>query len=129
SVDQFLKIEAGDRYLDVAADPAARGLCEAMLAAMARGTRCAGFENDFAVFVGEEVLGEDRPLRTPTLVVHAVKDPMAPVDHVDWLFAHAPHCERVSVHAAGHLVWAGPEARVMHEARVRFLRAHAGRAA
>lgn len=129
SVNQFLKTEAGARYSDVAADPATQGLCKTTLAAMARGTRYAGFENDFAVFTNEDIIGTHSSLRTPTLVIHDEQDPMAPVDHVDWFVSIVPSCERVSVHAAGHLIWVGPDAEVMHEIRVRFLREHAHRAA
>jgi pimeloyl-ACP methyl ester carboxylesterase len=41
TVTQLLKMEAGERYVDVAADPATRTLCATTLAAMVRGTRYA----------------------------------------------------------------------------------------
>lgn len=129
TVAQFLKAEAGDRYLEVAGDPASQTLCKRTLAAMAHGTKYAGFENDFVVFTSEDVIGPDSSMQTPTLIVHDVKDPSAPLDHVDWLVSKCPTCERVSVHAAGHLIWVGPDANVMHQTRVRFLKAHAKRAA
>jgi pimeloyl-ACP methyl ester carboxylesterase len=128
SMHRFLKTEAGDRSPEVAGDPAARDLCQATLAAMAQGTKCAGFENDFVVFTSEDILGPSSSLATPTLVIHDEKDPLAPVDHVDWFVSCFPECERVSVHAAGHLLWAGPDAEIMHRTRVRFLREHARRA-
>jgi pimeloyl-ACP methyl ester carboxylesterase len=128
-VDRFLRTEAGDRYPDAAGDPAARRLGEATLAAMARGTRCPGFENDFVVFTRDPIVGPDRPLRAPTLIAHDVTDPMAPAAHVDWFVSTFPHCERVPLHAAGHLVWVGPDAAVMHRARVQFLREHSAPAA
>lgn len=128
TVAQFLKTEAGNRYPEVAGDPAAQTLCEKTLAAMDRGVRCAGFENDFIVFTGEDIIDPDGSVRTPTLIIHDVTDPVAPEDHVAWLVAKCPHCETVSVHAAGHLIWVGPGADVMHRARVRFLREHAWRA-
>ena len=129
SVKQFLKTEAGDRYADVAGDPAAQRLCQTTLAAMARGTKYAGFENDFVVFTNEVIVGPDSSLQTPTLILHDVKDPMAPVDHVDWFVSNFPKCERVSIHAAGHLIWVGPDADIVQSSRVRFLREHAKRAA
>jgi pimeloyl-ACP methyl ester carboxylesterase len=122
SVQQFLKAEAGDRYADVDEDPATQSLCETTLAAMAQGTKYAGFENDFVVFTNDDIIGANRPLRTPTLVLHDVKDPMAPVDHVAWFVSKVPDCERVAVHTAGHLIWVGPDADVMQQTRVRFLR-------
>ena len=129
TVAQFLKTEAGERYPEVADDPACQALGEKTLAAMAQGVRCAGFENDFVVFTSEDVIGPDRSMRTPTLIIHDVSDPMAPEDHVAWLVAEWPQCETISVHTAGHLIWVGPGTEVMHRARVRFLREHASRAA
>ena len=126
---QLLKTEAGDRYPEVADDPAAHALCEKTLAAMAQGTKCPGFANDFVVFTGEDILGPDGSVQTPALVIHDEADPVAPVDHVAWFAANCARCETVSVRAAGHLIWVGPGAEVMHKARVRFLREQAGRAA
>ena len=126
---QFLKAEAGGRYPDVAGEPASQALCETALAAMREGVKCAGFENDFAVFTGEDVLGPGGSIQTPTLVIHDAEDPMAPADHVDWFVSKCQNCERLSVHAAGHLIWVGPDVDVMHQTRVRFLKEHAKRAA
>src|SRR5690606_14124524 len=70
TVAQFLKMEAGERYREAAADPACMALCETTLAAMAQGTRCAGFANDFAVFINEDILGPDSTLRARTLIIH-----------------------------------------------------------
>jgi pimeloyl-ACP methyl ester carboxylesterase len=129
TASQFLKSEAGERYPDVAADPACRALCEQTLTAMVQGTRCAGFDNDFAVFTGEDILAPGGLVHTPTLIIHDASDPMAPQDHVWWLVARYPQCEVIPVHAAGHLIWVGPGADAMHKARVRFLREHARREA
>jgi pimeloyl-ACP methyl ester carboxylesterase len=76
------------------------------------------------VFTGEEIIGPADVLQPPTLVIHDALDPIASVDHVDWFVSRFPQCERVSVHAAGHLIWAGADAPLMHESRVRFLREH-----
>ena len=124
SVKQLMKTEAGGRYNDVAADPATEALCRTTLTAMKQGTKSPGFENDFVVFISEDIPGENSSLEAPTLMIHDEQDPMAPVDHVDWFASMVPDCERVSVHAAGHLIWVGPEADVMHKSRVRFLREH-----
>jgi pimeloyl-ACP methyl ester carboxylesterase len=125
NAEQFLKTQAGDRYPDIVGDPAAAKLAEASLAAMARGTNDAGFENDFVIFTSEDVIGPNGSLQAPTLVMHDTMDSLAPVDHVDWFVSHFPACQRVSVHAAGHLIWVGPDAGRMHQTRVRFLREHA----
>jgi pimeloyl-ACP methyl ester carboxylesterase len=121
---QFLKMEAGERYVDVANDPALQTLSKATLTAMHHAVHSPGFDNDFAVFTREEIIGTGDVLQPPTLVLHDALDPIAPVEHVDWFVAHFPQCRRVTLHVAGHLVWAGPDARLMHETRVRFLREH-----
>ena len=46
---------------------------------------------------------------------------------VEWFVSQCRNCERVSVHAAGHLIWVGPDADVMHQTRMRFLKEHANR--
>jgi len=121
---QLLKTEAGERYPDVAGDPVSQTLSTTTLAAMGQGTRYAGFENDFVVFTNEDIIGANSSMQTPTLIMHDVKDPLAPVDHVVWFVSRFPRCERVSVHAAGHLIWVGPDADVMHQSRTRFLKEH-----
>ena len=117
SVNQFRKTEAGDRYPDVADDPAVQRLCQTTLAAMARGTKYTGFENDFVMFTNDVIVEPDSSLQTLTLILHDVKDPMAPVDHVDWFVSNFPNCERVSIHAAGHLIWVGPDADIVQKSR------------
>jgi pimeloyl-ACP methyl ester carboxylesterase len=122
SVEQFLKVEAGDRYFELAGDPASLSLCKSTLLAMANGIKCTGFENDFVIFTNEDMLGGSGSMGTPTLLIHDASDPMAPVEHVDWFASKIPNCERVAVHAAGHLIWVGRDADLMHQTRVRFLK-------
>ena len=93
---------------------------------MAHGTRCAGFENDFLVFMHEDLFNRGCSIKAPTLLIHDASDPFAPVDHVQWFMSKVPHCKQVSVHAAGHLIWIGRDADLMHATRVQFLREHAG---
>ena len=124
SVKQLLKTESGTRYADVASDSAAHALCETTLAAMRQGTKQPGFENDFIVFMNEDVISVNSSLQTPTLIIHDVMDPITPVEHVEWFATRFPQCARVSVHTAGHLIWVGSEADLMHQARLRFLRPH-----
>jgi pimeloyl-ACP methyl ester carboxylesterase len=124
-VRQFLKMETGDRYSEFVDDPTVLSLCKSTLAAMAHGIRYSGFENDFAIFTDEEIIDASRAIDTRTLVIHDASDPMAPVDHVEWFASHVPHCRRVSVHTAGHLIWAGPDADLMHQTRVSFLKEYA----
>ena len=129
SVKQFLTMEAGDRYSDVAGDPAVQRLCKTSLAAMAQAIQCTGFENDVVVFINEDIIGTNEVITNPTLVIHDASDPMAPVCHVDWFVSKVPHCRRVSLRTAGHLIWVGLDADAMHQNRVRFLMEHATGAA
>jgi pimeloyl-ACP methyl ester carboxylesterase len=122
SATRLLQAEAGSRYPEAVRDPQALALCEATLAAMRQGTLHPGFENDLEVFIKEDVVGSDTRIETPTLVLHDEADPSAPVAHVNWLASRCTQCERVSLHAAGHLVWVGPDADAMHRKRVQFLR-------
>ena len=95
---------------------------------MAHGTKCDGFENDFLVFLNEDIFGGSVTIESPTLIIHDTCDPMAPAGHVDWFVSKVPHSEVASLHTAGHLIWVGPDANVMHQTRVRFLKGHHARA-
>lgn len=121
---QLLQMESGARYAEAAGDPTCQELAGKTLAAMVQGVRCAGFENDLAVFTREEILAPDVSLATPTLILHDAADPLAPAEHVAWFAERCGACETVSLHAAGHLIWVGPDADAMHQARVRFLKRH-----
>ena len=129
TADQFLKKEAGIRYASVADDAAALQLCRDALARMIDGVRNPGFENDFIIFVNEDVIDDKDQVTVPTLILHDEHDPITPVDHVHWFSALVPDCELVSLHTAGHLVWVGPDSQTMHDTRVRFLMRHANGAA
>lgn len=119
----FLQLESGERFCEVQDDPTALELCRASVESMRRGVHEPGFENDFEVFVSENVL-EPGAVACPTLVIHDPCDPIVPVDHADWTIDCIPHAERFDVHAAGHLVWVGRDAEAMHARRVQFLRQH-----
>lgn len=129
TVDQFMKLEAGTRYESVRDDPTVRDVCKKSLDAMTDGPVHAGFENDMIVFTTEDIISEQTPITSPTLILHDRLDPMAPVAHVDWFATFHPDCKRVPIHTAGHLVWAGPDAGLMHETRVRFMTVHGKNAA
>ncbi len=120
----FLKLESGERFPDVANDPAALQFCQSTSQEMNRAIRSAGFDNDMTVFLSEDILPDPRALQAPTLIIHDPQDPIAPVAHVDWLTTVVPTCERMAVHVAGHLVWIGPEAARMHASRVAFVKKH-----
>ena len=105
SVEQFLQMEAGDRYFELTDDSASLDLCKSTQMAMTRGIKCKGFENDLVIFTSEDIIDGCGSIGTPTLVIHDTSDPIAPADHVDWFASKVPHCERVTVHAQG--TWSG----------------------
>lgn len=122
--EKFLQLEAGARYPEVAADPRALEISAATIASMKRVTRAPGFKNDMRLYVDEDVLDDQSNLDVPTLVIHDELDPLAPVAHVDWFCSRVPTASRLTIRAAGHLVWAGPDAHHMHASRLDFLHAH-----
>ena len=87
-------------------------------------TRHRGFDKDFVIFTEEDIVCSKDDIKIPTLVIHDVADPRDPVAHVDWFASMAPRCQRVNVRTVGHLIWAGPDADLMHRTRVSFLREH-----
>lgn len=129
TVGQFMKMEAGTRYESVRDDPMTLDVCRKSLDAMADGPSHPGFENDMVVFVTEDIVVDATPITPPALILHDRQDPIAPAAHVDWFASFNPECKCVPLHSAGHLVWAGPDANLMHEARVRFMTEYAKRAA
>ena len=61
-------------------------------------------------------------IECPTLLIHDPFDPVAPIDHANWVADCIPQAERCLVHAGGHFVWIGKDAVEMHRRRVVFLR-------
>jgi pimeloyl-ACP methyl ester carboxylesterase len=121
---KFLAFQAGARFPAVQNDTGALELCRETLESMRRCLRnCAGFENDFVLFLNESGLGPGSVVR-PTLVIHDPADPMAPVAHADWACECVPSAERCCVEAGGHIIWFGRDAGVMHDRRASFLRTY-----
>jgi pimeloyl-ACP methyl ester carboxylesterase len=122
----LLRLEAGRRADEARGDHAALELSRITLGCMKEcQKRCDGFENDFEILLGEDLLLPGA-VTCPTLVVHDPLDPMAPSDHRDWTIECIPHAERCDVHALGHLIWIGADAEAMHRQRVEFIGRHAG---
>lgn len=124
---QFLRMEAGERYPEVKNDRHALEVAEASIDLMKKGLGFPGFENDMRIFVQEDVIAETDKLHVPSMVIHDPLDPMAPVAQIEWFCSLVPSCQRVTVEAAGHLVWAGRDFERVHESRVQFLREHSWR--
>jgi len=63
-------------------------------------------------------------IRAPTLIIHDGKDPFVPVLHAQEAKARLPQATLRTFSLAGHIIWLGRQARLMHETRVAFLRQH-----
>jgi pimeloyl-ACP methyl ester carboxylesterase len=63
-------------------------------------------------------------IRAPTLIIHDGKDPFVPVLHALEAKARLPQATLRTFSLAGHVIWLGRQARLMHETRVEFLRQH-----
>jgi pimeloyl-ACP methyl ester carboxylesterase len=57
-----------------------------------------------------------------TLIVHDPADPFVPFVHAETAAQRVASARLCPFHLAGHILWLGPEASAMHEARVNFLR-------
>jgi pimeloyl-ACP methyl ester carboxylesterase len=122
----LLRLESGRRIDEARSNAAALELSELTLRSMKDCQRRGeGFENDFDILLGEDLLTPGT-ITCPTLVIHDALDPMAPLAHYQWTIECIPHAERCDVHALGHLIWIGVGADAMHSQRVRFLRTHTG---
>src|SRR5262245_40697984 len=63
-------------------------------------------------------------IRAPTLIIHDGKDPFVPVLHAQEAKARLPQATLRTFSLAGHIIWLGRQARLMHETRVAFLKRH-----
>jgi len=63
-------------------------------------------------------------IRAPTLIIHDEKDPFVPFLHAQEAKARLPHAILRTFSLAGHIIWLGREAHVMHETRLAFLKRH-----
>ena len=63
-------------------------------------------------------------IRAPTLIIHDAKDPFVPVLHAQEAKAHLPQATLRTFSLAGHMIWLGRDALLMHQTRVDFLKRH-----
>jgi pimeloyl-ACP methyl ester carboxylesterase len=63
-------------------------------------------------------------IRAPTLIIHDIKDPFVPFLHAQEVKARLPHAILRTFSLAGHIIWLGREAHLMHETRLAFLKRH-----
>jgi pimeloyl-ACP methyl ester carboxylesterase len=75
----------------------------------------------FKIFFAEAAYCQYESLGVRTLVLHDPEDKFVPFVHAENAL-HIPKAQLLPFHLAGHIIWLGPDARAMHEARVDFLR-------
>jgi pimeloyl-ACP methyl ester carboxylesterase len=61
-------------------------------------------------------------ITAPTLIIHDEQDPFVPIVHAREAKARLPKATLQTFALGGHIIWLGREARLMHEARVEFLK-------
>jgi pimeloyl-ACP methyl ester carboxylesterase len=82
-----------------------------------------GYYNDLRTWIREDVLAA-AVVACPTLLLHDPQDPGAPFRHAEYAAGRIPGAELVPLNTAGHLIWFGPDAALMHQRRTAFLRQH-----
>ena len=62
-------------------------------------------------------------IKAPTLIIHDRQDTFVPFAHAEEAKKKVPHANLCEFRVGGHILWLGRDARAMHQARVRFIRA------
>jgi pimeloyl-ACP methyl ester carboxylesterase len=124
TAEHYLRDLTGERFEVVQNEPAARRFAESVRGELGefRFMR-AGYRNDLATWLREDVLANSS-ITAPTLLLHDPKDPAAPICHANYAAEKIPGAELVELNAGGHLIWYGPDAKLMRQRRTEFLRKH-----
>jgi pimeloyl-ACP methyl ester carboxylesterase len=124
TAERYLRDLTGERFSNVRNDPGARQFAESVLGDLGEFRHMrAGYENDLATWVREDVLAGAR-VTCPTLLLHDPKDPAAPICHAHYAAQKILGAELVELNAGGHLIWYGPDAQRMQNRRTAFLLKH-----
>jgi pimeloyl-ACP methyl ester carboxylesterase len=120
--EHYLRDLVGSRFSEVQNESGAWDFAESVRnSLMDFSHERAGYCNDIATWVREDVLATGRPT-CPTLLLYDRQDPAAPFCHAEFAAATIPGAELVELHAAGHLIWFGRDAERMQQRRSEFLR-------
>jgi 2-hydroxy-6-oxonona-2,4-dienedioate hydrolase len=118
--DEKLRALTGSRLDEAKRDPAFTAVMSKILLEDSANMR--GELNDvFKIFFAEAAYCQCESLGVRTLVLHDPEDKFVPFVHAENAL-HIPKAQLLPFHLAGHIIWLGPDARAMHEARVDFLR-------
>ena len=76
------------------------------------------FNDVFNVFFAKTAYCRYERIKARTLILHDPEDTFVPFVHAEMAAQSVPGAVLRSFHLAGHIIWLGPDARAMHEARI-----------
>lgn len=121
--EEFVKALAGDRLAEAKEDPAFTAVTAKML--REDPANKSGERNDVrTVFFSKTSYCHWESITAPTLLIHDEKDVFVPIAHAEEAKSRLRHATLRKFALGGHIVWLGPEAPLMHETRVQFLKLH-----
>jgi pimeloyl-ACP methyl ester carboxylesterase len=116
-----VKALVGERLADAKEDPAYHAVLERMLKEDAA-NRGGELNDAVSIFFSKSEYCDWARIEAPTLLIHDEKDPFVPIVHAHEAKERLRSAALRIFALGGHVIWLGREARVMHEARVRFLK-------
>jgi pimeloyl-ACP methyl ester carboxylesterase len=117
-----LKALTGSRFEEAKSDPAF-GVVVSLILREDPANRWGELNDVFHIFFAKSAFCRWERVTTRTLIVHDPADPFVPFVHAETAAQQVAPARLSPFHLAGHILWLGPEARAMHEARVNFLQA------
>jgi pimeloyl-ACP methyl ester carboxylesterase len=121
-IDDEDKLRAlmGSRLDEARRDPAFAAVVSTILREDPANRR--GELNDvFNIFFANTAYCRYESIKARTLILHDPEDTFVPFVHAENAAKNVQKALLRSFHLAGHIIWLGPDARAMHEARLDFL--------
>ena len=119
--EDTLKALTGSRFEEAKGDPAF-GVVVSRILREDAANRWGELNDVFHIFFANSPYCHWERVTTRTLIVHDPADPFVPFVHAETAAQHIVSAHLSPFHLAGHILWLGPEASAMHQARVDFLR-------
>ena len=116
-----VKALAGERLAEAKQDAAYKAVLARILREDAA-NRGGELNDALSVFFSKTEYCDWAKIEAPTLLIHDEKDPFVPVVHAHEAKARISNGTLRTFALGGHIIWLGREARLMHEARVHFLK-------
>jgi pimeloyl-ACP methyl ester carboxylesterase len=121
--EEAVKALAGERLADAKRDSAFQAVTERVLQDDP-GNRDGEWSDVRQTFFSTAPYCSWESITAPTLLIHDEKDPFVPILHAQEAKARLPKAVLRTFALAGHIIWLGRDARLMHETRVEFLKQH-----